>query len=369
MAQWVGNALDRSSRKKLDTARIVPMVDQSERQSVQGRSFPPTCRFITASNPPGSVAGVAVMMPYLHWDTNSNREALSRIIGTETAKHKIRIKEMARQDREHRRTLRSGLPSLSSPKVSHLPAEEVPLLVQRLVPALPPLMPTWSSILNDAFRFLTNSPWERMIERERTGRLTTRSTLGQFLLDAARLYSVMATFPDRKMLEKYLFSDNPLHPRRTLDQSYNWAMEVTRARDRDQVVFRATKHKLEDRHRLRENYTVPRRRWKAGDEPEPPNWVWDGHTDFDGDSMCTVCTDTSRQTPRVVMVDQLWMYIIDQDTLLTFFPARYGVDELNDPSGAGSTIRQILRTNTDLRSVFDLALVVLEESSMSLLDR
>lgn len=74
--------------------------------------------------------------------------------------------------------------------------------------------------------------------------------LGQYLIDVARLYEGMASYRDKKLLETYLMSDPPLHPRRTLDQAYygtsskihlsrlrahrvNRSLNTTRARDRD----------------------------------------------------------------------------------------------------------------------------------------
>lgn len=145
-------------------------------------------------------------------------------------------------------------------------------------------------------------------------------------------------------------------------------MDVTRKRDRDQVVYRATDFKREDRHQLRREYIIYRGRWGTGTYAGT-KWYWDGHADVEDSSFCTPCRNASRPIPRVVMVDQLWMHVLGQHTLLTFLPARYGADELNDPSGVGSAIRQTLRTKADLWSVFDLVLVVLEESSMSLLSR
>lgn len=68
---------------------------------------------------------------------------------------------------------------------------------------------------------------------------------------------------DERLLRKYVtHRDRPLHIRRTLDQSYYWTLKDTQARDRDQVVYRATE--------------------KA-----------------------------DHQDARLVMVDQLWLWILD----------------------------------------------------------
>jgi len=101
------------------------------------------------------------------------------------------------------------------------------------------------------------------VEIEEGGRLRVHNdrTLGQYLLDAARLYEAMAMFRDRRMMEKYLYKDPPLHPRRTLDQSHYWTLKTTKARDRDQVVYRSTNGSSNVSHKLRK---IPMK-----SEPEP----------------------------------------------------------------------------------------------------
>ena len=38
------------------------------------------------------------------------------------------------------------------------------------------------------------------------------------------------------------------------------------------------------------------------------------------------CRDDVRKVARVIMVDQLWMWMLDEKTLITCFPKRYGVN-------------------------------------------
>ncbi len=54
-----------------------------------------------------------------------------------------------------------------------------------------------------------------------------RTKLGQFLVDAARLSEAIDMWREKKVLEKFLHNDPPLHPRRTLDQSYYWTPKIT----------------------------------------------------------------------------------------------------------------------------------------------
>lgn len=91
-----------------------------------------------------------------------------------------------------------------------------------------------------------------------------RGPLGEYLLQIARVYDALDIEPDVRILRDHLHKDPPLHARRTLDQSYYWKLQNTDGRDEDQVVYRETKR---GKNVLR--------------------------------------------TSRVIMVDQLWLYILD----------------------------------------------------------
>lgn len=73
---------------------------------------------------------------------------------------------------------------------------------------------------------------------------------------------------DEKLLRAHLQGERPVHVRRTLDQSYYWTLRDTQTRDRDQVVYRATNK-----------------------------------------------THQNPRQPRIVMVDQLWLWILDGSEL------------------------------------------------------
>jgi hypothetical protein len=95
-------------------------------------------------------------------------------------------------------------------------------------------------------------------------RLPSRTKcLGPYLMSIAKLYDEMDYEADERLLRDHLHQTPPLHIRRTLDQSYFWTLEDTTSRDKDQVVYRGT---------------------KGG-----KNW-----------------------NARVVMVDQLWLWILDE---------------------------------------------------------
>lgn len=96
------------------------------------------------------------------------------------------------------------------------------------------------------------------------GKKVERCALAAYLLQIAKVYDAMDIESDVRILRDHLYKDPPLHARRTLDQSYYWKLPNTDVRDEDQVVYRETKS---------------------------------------GKSIS--------RTSRVLMVDQLWLYILD----------------------------------------------------------
>jgi hypothetical protein len=267
--------------------------------------------------------------------------------------------------------------------------------------------------------------------------LPGKSPLGQFLSDAAKLCEVMDSFRDRKLMEEYLLHNPHIHPRRTLDQSYYWALRNTKARDRDQVVYKKTSARLDMLHRYDPN-------GKKGEEwdcakryrPSQPNvpevsgtdaLQGNGHpttshgtflgkylspnsshvnqhghnsvhhtsshsdleiglTDYprtrdyatdhenhrhdkERNESCSECREAIQKVPRLIMVDQLWMWILDHETIVTCFPRRYGVNR-KDASGVHRSIRNRLGSmkRCKIRSAYDLALIIIEECSSMFFD-
>lgn len=88
----------------------------------------------------------------------------------------------------------------------------------------------------------------------------------------AKLWEAMDTELENRLIQHGLDTDSssepPLHIRRTLDQAYFLNLKDTSERDKDQVVYRATKRPFRD--------------------------------------------PGSGNVTRVVMVDQLWLWILDE---------------------------------------------------------
>lgn len=109
---------------------------------------------------------------------------------------------------------------------------------------------------------------------------------------------------------------------------------------------------------------------------------------------CQQCLEDVTKVPRVVMVDQLWMWVLDGsksrtfgvpqsgfcflsqqlltllDTIITSFPKRWGRNK-PDPSAVQKCIRTRLRAARDdeVRSVYDLAIIIIDQCSRVFFDR
>jgi hypothetical protein len=188
-------------------------------------------------------------------------------------------------------------------------------------------------------------------EQERIRRLK----LGPVLMQAAALAQAIDFRIEKGLITKYLHERESLHPRRTLDQSYYTALKDTRTRDQDQVVYRAT---------TRIKHDCP---LKTSQEE------------------CKQCQEDIAKTSRLVVVDQLWMWILDEsmyitgafvqlltlsDTVITSFPRRWGKTK-PDPLSVHKRLRMRLGAIPDgeIRSAYDLGLIIIDECSRVLFDR
>ncbi|KAI1497760.1 hypothetical protein F5X99DRAFT_432688 [Biscogniauxia marginata] len=177
------------------------------------------------------------------------------------------------------------------------------------------------------------------LEWKSVGKLERRRLIGHILLTASALLEIMDSNIEEQLITQYLHDKSPLHPRRTLDQSHYGSLRHTGTRDRDQVVYRATS----------------------------PNQ----HDHIAGDyGSCNVCQDESRKVPRLIMVDQLWLWILDEKTVITSFPRRLSKHR-SDLADVHKTLRQRLRhtRKNEIQSAFDLALLIIDQCSRSFFER
>ncbi|KAL7782785.1 hypothetical protein V8C37DRAFT_415420 [Trichoderma ceciliae] len=223
--------------------------------------------------------------------------------------------------------------------------------------------------------------------RPKFDRKLISSKIGKYLYDIAQVWDAMDYEADERLLRQS-FSERkqgdgasvsqrnwvpPLHIRRTLDQSYFSTVGDTAARDTDQVVYRQTRARKQ-KHQVGEELCLatPKERQLDGSRHSVESPAGDTAVE----SPCTSASDTRTKkdlvklvgVTRVVMVDQLWMWIIGEDTIITSFPRRWGRNK-PDSSGVHKSLRQILGKKKDIRSVYHLALLIIDQCSKVFFDR
>lgn len=333
-------------------------------------------------------------MPYLHWETDRQREKLSQALDLESERHHDvkQTKEglQKKQRQEDREDL--TIPCLSKKGKDVTWPKDIRRSQSPARRASTALWLRWLHHRKEDAE--ESSPF-----RKENGRIIAGTEVGQILFDAAVLYEAMANYRDRRFIQKYLHEDPPLHPRRTLDQAYYWTLKTTKLRDRDQVVYRGTTVDQSLRHRLRPKKRPKNSAWPVKalkhEKCEKVEFEWDceernnaskptfsqNHPNDKDESTtrsledtigirCPHCRDHIRKVSRVVMVDQLWMWILDEQTIITCFPKRYGVNK-QDSSGVHKSIRARLKAlrKDHIRTVFDLVLIILDECSNTFFDR
>ncbi|KAK9414711.1 hypothetical protein SUNI508_10994 [Seiridium unicorne] len=358
------------------------------RNTTNARFMRPFCESVSTN--PNEVDTIPEnLMPYLHWETSRNRERFAQLIEEVVYKKKKQTYKTEIKNKRRRQNEREGLrkPIISrpgdNPKTSSLFKDWTGRVIQAIsrsdnesreqepdnesnyisdseddgIPSIRRQVRSRGRIYTMGTLLQRMQLPKSPLEIDDNGRViingSERNKLGQYLIDAARLYEGITNYRDKKLLENYLMSDPPLHPRRTLDQAYYWSLNTTRARDQDQVVYRHTTPDAGAFH------TYDRDKFE-----------WNGHEEIKGDQICEDCTANIKKVSRLVMVDQLWMWILDSRTIITCFPKRYGANK-HDSSGVHKSVRLRIAEgrHKQVKSVYDLALIVLEECSNTFFDR
>lgn len=283
-------------------------------------------------------------MPYLHWDTARHQLKLNQAIQKENERHrkeKCKLEDNFGGMRVRQRGLQLMRAQGKQPNSAFQLENKIKSLeTTRGVPHKPaPRSATgaFASIMKRHGRFGRLPLWSVFLTEE-TGRIIAGTEIGQVLFDAAMLYEAMITHQETSLIKRYLNEDLPLHPRRTLEQTNEWTLGLSwHASSRDQVLHRATRPKQLDFHSI---------------DPFSKEWK-----------------DRIRKLPRLMMIDQLWMWIVDEQTIITCFPDHgdlNGYGHLEVPGMHRSVRDTIMKNGTGrIKSVLDLALIVLGEVQIS----
>lgn len=118
---------------------------------------------------------------------------------------------------------------------------------------------------------------------------------------------------ERKVIWRHLTSNQPVHCRRTLDQYDNPNLRNTSYRDQNQTLYKRTKaggYALPTKEPLFKNWSTARRQFVAA------------NADIDADAGADANAAFIDETGKVLMVDQLWLWIMDNQTVVTFFASK-----------------------------------------------
>ncbi|KAI2780008.1 hypothetical protein F4815DRAFT_166294 [Daldinia loculata] len=346
------HAIHRELKRKKKTKAYMILRDQYWRGQLHGgepyspvhaRHMKPMCTTISSDleNIKYLHRNMVLFMPYLHWDTSRKNEQFTTEIEDIMADAKDNELRRKKKEKDERSEHPNGQPVSQEPS-------------------------SWASSTRkqkSKIKVATMSRLLKLIKEEKliksphdvdgNGRVRIRNCLGQFLIDAARLYEGISNYRDKKLLRQYISTDPPLHPRRTLDQAYHWTLNSTRERDRDQVVYRHTTIKLDRVHK----YDLDTGRWQE-------------HDDFDIRGDCKDCRRNIQKLSRIIMVDQLWMWVLDSRTIITCFPKQYGSNTKDNSAVYRSIRTRIQDTGSNwIRTPFDLGLIVIDECAKTLFDR
>lgn len=330
-------------------------------------------------------------MPYLHWETDRQRENITRFLDQEEEKQRKKGERDELLRKQERQFERQELPRALTKQEEITPPK---ITRTRYLIGMSPDSPGIYKTLTQVASAVQSKPrlWRShhpaLFKNDKNGRILADKTqpagpLGQVLIDAARLYEAIVTYRDKMLIRKYLYKDPPLHPRRTLDQAYYSTLKTTKARDRDQVVYRGTRpdppHSIDLKTREwtcseegtdgKDKRTENAQRQRSERKDQRTGNTQEQKPDRN-DQFCDHCANHVRKVSRILMVDQLWMWILDDKTIITAFPKRYGLNK-QDPSGMHKSIRvrlQNLRPG-HIKTVFDLALIILDELTNVFFDR
>lgn len=265
------------------------------------RQLEPSCEIVKT----GTTTAMALFAPFLHWDTEQGWQRQQKAILDATRVANMQTATSAPKDRvqdNFNNELRGH--HVQSTTLSSLAHEAI-------------------SSSSSHLRSMTTRAASR------------RGVVGRVLFCAARIFKLMASFEDDELVREYLFANPPLHPRRSLHQTftkYSSFLLETETLDREQIVYKATAP-----------VTTPASR------PNCNKWC-----------QCSDCKKERAAVPRLLMVDQLWLFVLDENTIITSFPQRWGSWFSDDPSGVHKRVCERLQGNgnQDVSTPYELALTI-----------
>lgn len=310
-------------------------------------------------------------MPYLNWERTTDMETMIDLISSITQESLERQSREDEDDRMIRRRYRGNLSiggvadrikikDVNWPEPGKTPRSTL----RRKAPSAIWVAADRMAFIARTHRIpLTEKP---IFVRNKQGHLEPGTQIGRVLLSSAKLCKVITTYRQHRLIRKYLLQPSALHPSRALDQAQPWTLGSNLSRPRKQTAHRVTEADGLLTHKL----DPSTREWTchAYQDDEAYYLTRDGHSHqvWRG---CKDCERHMRHTPIVFSVHQLWMWILDEQTIITAFPEQLCIDR-HDSSGVHEAIRHRLWKLQDFQkvnTVFDMALIILTETTQALL--
>ncbi|KAM3510333.1 hypothetical protein MY11210_005951 [Beauveria gryllotalpidicola] len=175
----------------------------------------------------------------------------------------------------------------------------------------------------------------------------------------------------------YLGNDPPINCRRTLDQFGYPSLRDTRSRDDDQMLYKLTKERfglngLQQQQLESQGSSTRVGSNRSGNESGNTGWK-ERLTRLRGQNQDQV-GEEDVLNGNVLMVDQLWLWVIDTQTVVTLFPKREG-DPIEGPLFQQADLRDSIfnEVNVDVtrqcESALDLAALSVLHAVTVLLER
>jgi hypothetical protein len=177
---------------------------------------------------------------------------------------------------------------------------------------------------------------------------------------------------EHKLIWQHLSSAWPVHCRRTLDQYGYPTLRSTEVRDGDQILYKRTilQPDLDTppaREQMRRHKRSPRRPLSS----KQPIVSCEDEIPAMGSAILPMIDDSAA---KVLMVDQLWLWIMDKQTVITFFASKEKEEMDKGLRGEGNLRSEIYRdVNGDYanqcKDPFDFAALAVSHAVKAMLDR
>lgn len=182
-----------------------------------------------------------------------------------------------------------------------------------------------------------------------------------------------------KLIWKYLGAEPPFHCRRTLDQFGYPNLRSCEARDDDQMLWKRTRPKATVSRKVKKIHRTAAQNQEDPESPKEPRDVRRQTSKLpeenSDDALYSALEDSRAhaQEGNVLMVDQLWLWVLDKQTIVTFFPKKEPLFSEGKLYQQGDLHNDIYNeVNSGLQSVPDaqtFAALIVERAVTILLER